>query len=51
VIRDEQRLHIIAVDADEVVRRLLNADLQVRNLEVRQASLNEAFEKLTREAA
>jgi ABC-type multidrug transport system ATPase subunit len=51
VIRDEQRLHIIAVDAEEVVRRLLNADLQLRCLEVRQASLNEAFEELTREVA
>ena len=51
VIRDEQRLHITAIDAEEVVRRLLNADSGLRNLEVRQAGLNEAFEQLTKEAA
>jgi ABC-type multidrug transport system ATPase subunit len=51
VIRDEQKLHITAVDAEEVVRRLLAADAGLRCLEVRQAGLNEAFEKLTKEAA
>ncbi len=51
VIRDEQKLHITAVDAEDVVRRLLAADSKLRNLEVRQASLNEAFEQLTKEAA
>jgi ABC-type multidrug transport system ATPase subunit len=51
VIRDEQRLHITAIDAEAVVRRLLNADSEVRNLEVRQAGLNEAFTQLTTEAA
>jgi ABC-type multidrug transport system ATPase subunit len=51
VIRDEQRLHIIAIDAEAVVRRLLNAASDVRNLEVRQAGLNEAFAQLTTEAA
>jgi ABC-type uncharacterized transport system ATPase subunit len=51
VIRDEQRLHITAIDAEDVVRRLLNADSNVRNLEVRQAGLNEAFTQLTTEAA
>lgn len=51
VIRDEQRLHITATDAESVVRRLLNADLDLRNLEVRQAGLNEAFAQLTKEAA
>jgi ABC-type multidrug transport system ATPase subunit len=51
VIRDEQRLHITATDAEGVVRRLLNADNNVRNLEVRQAGLNEAFAQLTKDAA
>jgi ABC-type multidrug transport system ATPase subunit len=51
VIRDEQRLHITAIDAEDVVRRLLAADSGLRNLEVRQASLNEAFTQLTKEAA
>jgi len=51
VIRDEQRLHITATDAEDVVRRLLMADSNLRNLEVRQAGLNEAFAQLTKEAA
>lgn len=51
VIRDEQKLHITVVDAEDVVRRLLAADRNLRNLEVRQAGLNEAFEQLTKEAA
>jgi ABC-type multidrug transport system ATPase subunit len=51
VIRDEQRLHITAIDAEDVVRRLLVADSDLRNLEVRQAGLNEAFAQLTKEAA
>ena len=51
VIRDEQRLHITATDAEDVVRRLLAADSNLRNLEVRQAGLNEAFAQLTKEAA
>jgi ABC-type multidrug transport system ATPase subunit len=51
VIRDEQWLHITALEAEEVVRRLLNADGNVRNLEVHRAGLNEAFTHLTKEAA
>jgi ABC-type multidrug transport system ATPase subunit len=51
VIRDEQRLHITAINAEDVVRRLLAADSNLRNLEVRQAGLNEAFTQLTKEAA
>lgn len=51
VIRDEQRLHITVIDAEDVVRRLLAADGNLRNLEVRQAGLNEAFAQLTKEAA
>jgi ABC-type multidrug transport system ATPase subunit len=51
VIRDEQQLRITAIDAEDVVRRLLAADANLRNLEVRQAGLNEAIAHLTQEAA
>ena len=51
VIRDEQKLHITAIDAEDVVRRLLAADQNLRKLEVRQAGLTEAFAQLTKEAA
>ena len=49
--RDEQRLRITAFDAESVVRRLLAADERLRNLEVKQAGLTEAFTQLTKEAA
>jgi len=49
--RDGQRLRITAFDAEAVVRRLLDADHQLKNLEVRQAGLAEAFTELTKEAA
>jgi ABC-2 type transport system ATP-binding protein len=49
--READRLHIAAVDAEAVVRRLLAADGQVRDLEVRPANLAEAFAELTRKAA
>ena len=51
VTRDTNRLQITAVDAEGVVRRLLAADDRVRDLEVRQADLAEAFSELTKEAA
>jgi ABC-type uncharacterized transport system ATPase subunit len=51
VIRDERQLRITATDAEDVVRRLLAADSNLRNLEVRHAGLNEAFAHLTKEAA
>ena len=51
VTRETDRLHITAVDAEGVVRRLLAADERVRGLEVRQANLAEAFAELTKEAA
>jgi ABC-type multidrug transport system ATPase subunit len=51
VAQDARRLHITAIDAETVVRRLLAADDQVRDLEVRQAGLAEAFAQLTKEAA
>jgi ABC-type multidrug transport system ATPase subunit len=50
-IRDGDRLLITATDAETVVRRLLAADERLRNLEVRQAGLTEAFAELTKEAA
>jgi ABC-type multidrug transport system ATPase subunit len=50
--RDGRRLHIItAVDAEDVVRRLLAADRGARDLEVRPASLADAFTELTKEVA
>jgi ABC-type multidrug transport system ATPase subunit/peptidoglycan/LPS O-acetylase OafA/YrhL len=49
--RDGHRLRITAFDAESVVRRLLAADHQLKNLEVRQAGLAEAFIELTKEAA
>ena len=51
VTRETRRLHITVVDAEGVVRRLLAADDRVRDLEVRQANLAEAFSELTKEAA
>jgi ABC-type multidrug transport system ATPase subunit len=48
---DAGRMHITAIDAEAVVRRLLAADVNLRNLEVRQAGLAEAFVELTKEAA
>ena len=49
--RVTHRLQITAVDAEGVLRRLLAADDKVRDLEVRQAGLAEAFADLTKEAA
>ncbi len=49
--RDARHLHITAVDAESVVRRLLAADPCLADLEVRQAGLAEAFTELTKEAA
>lgn len=51
VTQDVMRLKIIAVDAEATVRRLLETDPGLRNLEVRQAGLAEAFTQLTQEAA
>ncbi len=49
--QDAHRLFITAVDAESVVRRLLAADASVRQLEVRQADLADAFTELTKQAA
>ena len=51
VSRAEQRLTILATDAETVLRRLLASDHSVANIEVQQAGLAEAFVELTKEAA
>ncbi len=48
--RDQHGLHITAIDADAVVRRLMAADENLQELEVRSAGLAEAFAELTKEA-
>ena len=48
--RENDRLHIAAADAETVVRRLLAADPELRELEVQRAGLAEAFTELTRDA-
>lgn len=48
---DARRLEITTADAEAVVRRLLASDSSLRNLEVKQAGLAEAFAELTKEAA
>jgi ABC-2 type transport system ATP-binding protein len=47
--RDNERLHVAAADAELVVRRLLDADANLCELEVRRAGLAEAFSELTRD--
>lgn len=47
---DNGRLHITTADAEAVVRRLLDADAQLRELEVQRAGLADAFTELTRQA-
>lgn len=51
VSRERQRLHITATNAEAVVRRLLLADEDLQELEVRRAGLAEVFTELTQEAA
>ncbi len=51
VRRERDRLHLTAVDAERVVRRLLAEDPALSRLEVREAGLGEAFNTLTKEAA
>ena len=50
VRQENERLHIAAAEAETVVRRLLDADPQLRELEVQRAGLAEAFTELTRDA-
>jgi len=47
----ERRLDVAAVVAEPIVRRLLDADPQLRELEVSRAGLAEAFVQITKEAA
>ncbi|WP_049622032.1 ABC transporter ATP-binding protein [Frateuria defendens] len=49
--RDGDRLRIVTTAAEQVVRRLLDADPALRELEVQRAGLAEAFTELTREVA
>jgi ABC-type multidrug transport system ATPase subunit len=49
--RDGERLHLIASDADSVVRRLSKEDPNFRDLEIARAGLAEAFAEITQEAA
>jgi ABC-2 type transport system ATP-binding protein len=51
VQQENRQLHITAANAEAVVRRLLAADPQLRELEVRRAGLAEAFTELTRDDA
>jgi ABC-type multidrug transport system ATPase subunit/peptidoglycan/LPS O-acetylase OafA/YrhL len=48
---EQDRLHLVASDAEDVVRRLLADDPTLSRLEVREAGLGEAFDVITREAA
>ncbi|OOG60082.1 ABC transporter ATP-binding protein [Rhodanobacter sp. C03] len=50
VRRENERLHIATAEAETVVRRLLDADRHLRELEVHRAGLAEAFTELTRDA-
>jgi ABC-2 type transport system ATP-binding protein len=49
--REDQWLDIEAPLAEPVLRRLLDSDPAVRDLEVRKTGLAEAFVRITREAA
>lgn len=51
VSREAELVLVTASDAETVVRRLLAADPDLRQLEVQQASLAEAFAEITQEAA
>jgi ABC-2 type transport system ATP-binding protein len=48
--QENGRLHIAAADAEVVVRRLLDNDARLSELEVQRAGLAEAFSELTRDA-
>jgi len=51
VSRAGKQLHITVTDAEAVVRRLLEEDQDLQELEVSRAGLAEAFTEITREAA
>ncbi len=50
VRREQERLHISTSEAEVVLRRLLDADPHLHELEVQRAGLAEAFTELTRDA-
>ncbi len=50
-LRVDGLLHVTTIDAEGVVRRLLDQDRSLSGLEVAQATLAEAFTELTKEAA
>lgn len=50
-VRKDRVVRVTASDTETVVRRLLAEDSALRQLEVRQASLAEAFSEITKEAA
>jgi len=47
VRQDSGRLHIITHDAEAVLRRLLDGDAAIRDIEVKRAGLAEAFTEIT----
>jgi ABC-2 type transport system ATP-binding protein len=49
IARDQHGLHITTTNPENVVRRLLAADEDLQDLEVRRAGLGEAFAELTQE--
>jgi ABC-2 type transport system ATP-binding protein len=49
VVRDRERLHITASNAEAVTRQLLNTDIDLQELEVHRAGLADAFTELTQE--
>jgi ABC-2 type transport system ATP-binding protein len=50
VNKEKQRLNITVIDAEDVVRRLLEEDVDLQELEVSRAGLAEAFTEITQEA-
>jgi ABC-2 type transport system ATP-binding protein len=51
IVRDRGGLHITTTNPENVVRRLLEADGDLQDLEVQRAGLGEAFTELTQEVA
>jgi ABC-2 type transport system ATP-binding protein len=51
VVRDGEHLEIVTDVAEAVVRKLLDRDANLSELEIRRAGLAEAFVEITREAA
>jgi ABC-2 type transport system ATP-binding protein len=49
--RDGERIEIVTDTAEAVVRRLLEQDAQLQELEIQRAGLAEAFVEITKEAA